>query len=168
MRIVEVKTKRDINNKIISQNATLGDYKRQERYLSLVNNSVNYTNGLVSGGYTYKNDRDRINNLITSSNKLIDMSNALTIDGNGIKIIDKLLIVALTKNKGIEISSDGGINYQTIIDGNGLNMSILPAASEVANGLMSKEDKIKLNTLSKTDANQLGSVFYMDVNVNDH
>ncbi|ELP8736061.1 hypothetical protein QTV21_002564, partial [Staphylococcus pseudintermedius] len=46
VRIVEVQTKRDINNKIFEQNATLGDYKKRDRYNSKVSNSVSLANSI--------------------------------------------------------------------------------------------------------------------------
>ncbi|EZY60623.1 hypothetical protein V060_02599, partial [Staphylococcus aureus R0294] len=46
VRIVEIKTVRDINNVIVSQDVVLGDFTREQRYMKKVNTAANYVSGL--------------------------------------------------------------------------------------------------------------------------
>ncbi|ASJ93577.1 hypothetical protein WL544_05955 [Staphylococcus epidermidis] len=164
IRIIEVKTIRDINNQIVKQDATLGDFKKKDRYLALVNSSVNYVKSLTKKRDDDYSDKDKIKNLALEASKLIGMSQSLNFDSSGLKSINQNLIVAFTKSQGIQISSDYGVTYNTLIDGNGLNMNLIPLASLNNNGLMSIEDKEKLNNINSAGSSNLGSVFYKEVN----
>ncbi|WP_070978570.1 SGNH/GDSL hydrolase family protein, partial [Staphylococcus aureus] len=46
VRIVEIKTIRDINNVIVKQDVTLGEFNREQRYMKKVNTAANYVSGL--------------------------------------------------------------------------------------------------------------------------
>lgn len=64
VRIVEVKTTLDLNNKIINQEVTLGEYKRYDRYMNRISVAANAIGGLGGGAFV----RDyRTNSAITSS-----------------------------------------------------------------------------------------------------
>lgn len=64
VRIVEVKTTLDLNNVIINQEVTLGDYKRYDRYMNRISVAANTIGGLGGGEFV----RDyRTNSAITSS-----------------------------------------------------------------------------------------------------
>lgn len=64
VRIVEVKTTLDLNNVIINQEVTLGDYKRYDRYMNRISIAANTIGGLGGGEFV----RDyRTNSAITSS-----------------------------------------------------------------------------------------------------
>lgn len=64
VRIVEVKTTLDLNNVIINQEVTLGDYKRYDRYMNRISVAANAIGGLGGGEFV----RDyRTNSAITSS-----------------------------------------------------------------------------------------------------
>lgn len=64
VRIVEVKTTLDLNNVIINQKVTLGDYKRYDRYMNRISVAANAIGGLGGGEFV----RDyRTNSAITSS-----------------------------------------------------------------------------------------------------
>ena len=64
VRIVEVKTTLDINNVIINQEVTLGEYKRYDRYMNRISVAANAISGLGGGEFI----RDyRTNSSITSS-----------------------------------------------------------------------------------------------------
>lgn len=64
VRIVEVKTTLDLNNVIINQEVTLGDYKRYDRYMNRISVAANAIDGLGGGEFV----RDyRTNSAITSS-----------------------------------------------------------------------------------------------------
>ncbi|MEN2010149.1 phage tail protein [Staphylococcus hominis] len=64
VRIVEVKTTLDLNNVIINQEVTLGDYKRYDRYMNRISIAANAIGGLGGGEFV----RDyRTNSAITSS-----------------------------------------------------------------------------------------------------
>ncbi|HCW9324997.1 TPA: peptidase, partial [Staphylococcus aureus] len=46
VRIVQVKTIRGINNVIVKQDVTLGEFNREQRYMKKVNTAANYVSGL--------------------------------------------------------------------------------------------------------------------------
>lgn len=46
VRIIEITTQRDINNKIIKLDVVLGEFRLQDRYMKAVNNAANYVNAL--------------------------------------------------------------------------------------------------------------------------
>ncbi|HCA7531761.1 TPA: hypothetical protein K8105_002618, partial [Staphylococcus pseudintermedius] len=91
VRIVEVQTKRDINNKIYEQNATLGDYKKQDRYNSKVSNSVSLANSIGGSSTDIREAKDKIKGFVSAANNVLDMGNALRADSKGIKSVNKLL-----------------------------------------------------------------------------
>ncbi|MGO4027202.1 hypothetical protein AB2L37_14845, partial [Staphylococcus pseudintermedius] len=163
VRIVEVQTKRDINNKIFEQNATLGDYKKQDRYNSKVSNSVSLANSISGSSTEIREAKDKIKGFVSAANNVLDMGNALRADSKGIKSVNKLLNTVFTPDKGITISNDGGKTFVTALDGDGINVDIVPVATTKKNGLMSKDDKIKLDNLNGVGSNGLGSIFYKEV-----
>lgn len=48
VRIIEITTHRDINNKIIKQDVVLGEFRLQDRYMKAVNSAANYVKGIKS------------------------------------------------------------------------------------------------------------------------
>ena len=164
VRIVEVRTKRDVNNNIYEQEGTLGDYKRKDRYASLVNNSTNFVKGITGSPTNVNDTQSRVNSIIASTGKIIDLVNAMQVDGTGIKSVDKLNIVHFTSDKGtIRVSKDGGTTYKDVINGDGVLVDGIAMATQSKNGLMSKEDKTKLDNLNNVGSSQLGSIFYKEV-----
>ncbi|MFI3131196.1 tail tube TT1 domain-containing protein [Mammaliicoccus sciuri] len=170
VRLIEIKTKRDAKNKIIKQDVVLGDYKRHQRYESAIGNATSFVGGITGGSKSILTMKEKLDNTIKMTNNVIDMSQSLNASIEGIKSINGLSIVAFTSNHGINVSSDGGKTYKTVITGNGINPETIPLVTEQENGLMSKEDKRKLNNLSNSGAiSKIGSIFYKEVNINaDH
>lgn len=168
VRIIEIKTVRDANNKIIKQDVVLGDYKRHQRYEAAVNNATSFVSSISGGSKSILTMRENIDNTVTITNNLIDMGQALNASSEGLKSVNGLSIVAFMSNFGIQYSHDGGKTYKTAITGEGINPEAIPIVTEKQNGLMSKEDKIKLNNLNETGANnhKLGSIFYKEVKNN--
>ncbi|WP_404968649.1 phage tail protein [Staphylococcus pseudintermedius] len=163
VRIVEVQTKRDINNKIFEQNATLGDYKKRDRYNSKVSNSVSLANSIGGSSTDIREAKDKIKGFVSAANNVLDMGNALRADSKGIKSVNKLLNTVFTPDKGIAISNDGGKTFVTALDGDGVNVDVIPVATTTKKGLMSKDDKIKLDNLNGVGSSRLGSIFYKEV-----
>lgn len=164
VRIVEVRTKRDVNNKIFEQEGTLGDYKRKDRYASLVNNSTNFVKSITGSPTNINEIQSKVNSIISATGKLVDLTNVMQIDSTGIKSVDKLKIVHITSDKGaIRVSNDGGTTYKEVITGDGVLVDGIAIATQSKNGLMSKEDKTKLDNLNGVGSNQLGSIFYKEV-----
>lgn len=48
VRIIEITTQRDINNKIIKQDVVLGEFRLQDRYMKAVNTAANYVKAIKS------------------------------------------------------------------------------------------------------------------------
>lgn len=48
VRIIEITTHRDINNKIIKQDVVLGEFRLQDRYMKAVNSAANYVKAIKS------------------------------------------------------------------------------------------------------------------------
>ena len=48
VRIIEITTHRDINNKIIKQDVVLGEFRLQDRYMKAVNTAANYVKAIKS------------------------------------------------------------------------------------------------------------------------
>ncbi|MCT1658909.1 SGNH/GDSL hydrolase family protein [Staphylococcus epidermidis] len=48
VRIIEITTHRDINNKIIKQDVVLGEFRLQDRYMKAVNSAANYVRAIKS------------------------------------------------------------------------------------------------------------------------
>lgn len=155
IRIIEVKTKRDENNNIFKQEATLGDYKRSERYLSLVNNSVTYTKDLANKNINFEANQNKVNSLISDTENLISMGNALNANSNGLTLINKLNIIALTKSKGIQISNNGGDSFKALINDGLLNTELIPLATSTSDGIMTKEDKLLINQFHNQNVNKM-------------
>lgn len=168
VRIIEIKTVRDVNNKIIKQDVVLGDYKRHQRYEAAVNNATSFVSSISGGSKSILTMKEKIDNTVTITNNLIDMGQALNASSEGLKSVNGLSIVAFMSNHGIQYSQDGGKTYKSAISGKGINTEAIPIVTEKQNGLMTKEDKIKLNNMNETGANnqKLGSIFYKEVNIN--
>ncbi|MBO1199123.1 hypothetical protein J3T81_06935 [Staphylococcus simiae] len=159
IRIIEVKTVRDEQNTIVKQDITLGNYKKKDRYRAQINSTISKTNELYNDKRSNQNsasDNKTINNNVTAATK------ALTFDSNGIQSVNHLNHVFFTQN-GIEISHDGGINKQVAISGSGINTAVIALATQNQDGLMSKDDKTKLDNLSGVGSSGLGSIFYKEV-----
>ncbi|WP_233509912.1 hypothetical protein [Staphylococcus pseudintermedius] len=100
---------------------------------------------------------------MSAANNVLDMGNALRADSKGIKSVNKLLNTVFTPDKGIVISNDGGKTFVTALDGDGVNVDVIPVATTTKKGLMSKDDKIKLDNLNGVGSSRLGSIFYKEV-----
>ncbi|WP_218696832.1 tail tube TT1 domain-containing protein [Mammaliicoccus sciuri] len=168
VRIIEIKTEYDANNKIIKQDVVLGDYKRHQRYEAAVNNATSYVTGISGGSKSILTMKEKLDNTVKMTNNLIDMGQALNASSEGLKSVNGLSIVEFHSKHAIQYSNDGGKTYKIAINGDGINPNAIPLATELENGIMSKEDKRKLNNLTNTGANnnRLGSIFYKEVKNN--
>ncbi|HEC2159205.1 TPA: phage tail protein [Staphylococcus delphini] len=170
VRIVEVKTKRNAKGKVISQPVILGDYKKHDRYTQSVSNATSYVNRIEKG---IGKDADKLNNAIRVSNTMFSFVQQLNMSDTGFSAIDGLNVTAFKAKKGIVYSSDGGKIFIDLFKGVGINTDAIPIATEIQNGLMTKEDKIKLDAMTsggsvqQGTANGLGSIFYKFVNVGE-
>ncbi|MFB3205725.1 phage tail protein, partial [Staphylococcus pseudintermedius] len=170
VRIVEVKTKRNAKGKVISQPVILGDYKKHDRYTQSVSNATSYVSRIEKG---IGKDADKLNNAIRVSNTMLDFVQQLNVSDTGFSAIDGLHVTAFKAKKGIVYSSDGGKTFIDLFKGSGINTAAIPVVTDQQNGLMSKEDKQKLDAMSQdgtvnTGATSgLGSIFYKFVNVGE-
>lgn len=183
VRIVEVKTTRNAAGKIIKQPLTLGDYKKRDRYTRAVSKATSYVNNVTSRVMlSADNTQARIDTASRLTTNLLDFSNALNASSRGLRSVDGLKIVDIMARDGIRTSNDGGSTYIDVITGDGINPDAIPLATSTQNGLLSKEDKAKLDALfngdlvlnnsntSKDNAdanvsdNLLGSKFYIALN----
>ena len=99
MRIVEVKTVRDAENKIVKQDVTLGDFNRHNRYLERISQAAQVVGGL-GGGFanSYRTTYAKANAAITSTRKSIDSNKALHGNENGIRaIVEKITYSNITE-----------------------------------------------------------------------
>lgn len=151
VRVVEIKTKRDANNKIIKQDVVLGDYKRHQRYESAVNNATSFVSSISGGSKSILTMKEKLDNTVSITNNTLDMGMALNASGEGLKSVNGMSIVAFTAKNGIEYSNDGGKTYKAAISGKGINLDALPIATTHKTGLMSKVDKQKLDALSNNN-----------------
>lgn len=157
VRIIEVTTTRDINNKIIKQDVVLGEFRRRDRYRKSANKASKAINKLESSGglgglggglaKTIGNVTSKVDALNYSTRDIIDMANSLNANAEGISAGDETNRVYFNSDGSIQKSNDGGETKQTIIDSKGINEDALPKVSESQNGLMLKDDKKKLNQL---------------------
>lgn len=177
VRIVEVETKRDENNRIYKQDVVLGEFNRRDRYMRRVSDAAKVVGGLGGGSNfssAFKTTKTQVDAIRSSAQNAISSTQALNASGRGLRGVDGDEIVAFEKN-GIKISDDGGDNFTTIITGKGLNKSAIPLATESSSGLMSSTDKKKLANLADgtssdttkpitdTERTKLGN---LDVNAN--
>lgn len=150
VRIVEVKTTRDANGDITKQDVTLGDYKRHKRYMAAVSSATSFVKNISGGSKSIATMQENVKNVASTTTDALDFVSALNASADGLKSASGLNIVSFTNKATIETSNDGGNTFTPIINGEGLNMNVLPLATQSSKGLMSKEDKIKLDGLSNT------------------
>lgn len=150
MRIVEVKTIRDAENKIVKQDVTLGDFNRHNRYLERISQAAQVVGGL-GGGFanSYRTTYAKANAAITSTRKSIDSNKALHGNANGIRaIVEKDHILEYNRNGKFRVSHDRGKTWQVIASAkSGFNKNVIPKATDKASGLMSNNDKKKVDRL---------------------
>lgn len=150
VRIIEIKTVRDAHNKIIKQDVVLGDIRRRDRYTKRVNNAATLASGLGGGSEGVRTIRTVNKRIIAASQAVNDVSNtsaSLEFDGLGIHAKSGKYAVSYMQD-GIKSSNDGGQKYTTLLTGNGFNMDAMPTATPLQKGLMSTQDKVKLDRLS--------------------
>lgn len=151
VRIIEISTTRDSDNEIIKQSVVLGDFSRQIRYMSMVNTAANVVGGLGGGSVvakTFQTMDQKTNALAQGTTKAIDVVNALNGTGKGLRAVNGSKIVAYERD-GIKISSDGGKTFKSAITGDSINPKVIPNVTEKTQGVMSPEDKVKLDNLGK-------------------
>ena len=150
MRIVEVKTIRDAENKIVKQDVTLGDFNRHNRYLERISQAAQVVGGL-GGGFanSYRTTYAKANAAITSTRKSIDSNKALHGNANGIRaIVEKDHILEYNRNGKFRVSHDRGKTWQVIASAkSGFNKYVIPKATDKSSGLMSNNDKKKVDRL---------------------
>lgn len=150
VRIIEIQTVRDAYNKIIKQDVVLGDIRRRDRYTKSVNNAATLANGLGGGNTAIKTVttvNKRIGTTAKAVSNVTDTATSLKFDGLGIHGESGRSRVSFMQD-GIKSSSNGGETYNTLINGNGFNMSAMSNVTTLAKGLMTPEDKIKLDKIS--------------------
>lgn len=153
-RIIEVTTKRDINNEIVAQDVVLGDFRRRERHKKEIKNATTFVNALSKNGGLGFNPAKSITNMAekgnvfaSASKQVLQLASAFEVDDTGIQAKDDSNRLKLGTDATIKTSNDGGSTYKTVVDGNGLNTDGLPTASSSKNGLMSSSDKSKLDKM---------------------
>lgn len=160
VRIIEIRTKRDAHNRIINQDVVLGDQRRRDRYQKSVNNAATLANGL-GGGSTGIRSINSVSKKIDATAKTVtkvtETSGALEYNGLGIHAKDGSKYLSYMKD-GIKSSNDAGNNYTVLMNGDGFNMDAMKVATQSTNGLMSKEDKVKLDKISDTTQHNTNSL----------
>ena len=78
VRIVEVKTKRDINNEIVKQEVVLGEYRRYDRYMNRVNVAANAIGGLGGGEFVrdYRSTSAKTSSVLATTIEMRNEGNA--------------------------------------------------------------------------------------------
>ncbi|QKQ05993.1 phage tail protein [Staphylococcus saprophyticus] len=149
VRIIEVVTKRDHKNRIYKQDVVLGEMNRRQRYMKRMNEAANVVSSLGGRGFasSYKNTENKTNAVVSSTQKMMDASNALNADGTGFTSKDGQNIVSIDTNAVIKVSNDGGETYKNIITGEGIDKTSIPSATTSSSGLMTSSDKKKLDNL---------------------
>lgn len=151
VRIIEIKTVRDAHNKIIKQDVVLGDIRRRDRYTKRVNNAATLASGLGGGSEGVRTIRTVNKRIIAASQAVTDVSNtsaSLEFDGLGIHGKSGKNVVSFMQD-GIKSSNDGAQKYTTLMNGDGFNMEAMPTATPLGKGLMSAQDKTKLDRLNE-------------------
>lgn len=152
-RIVEVNTERDPFGKITKQEVVFGDFRLREKYMKNLNNAAKYVNGL--GGLNTSNatkssrlTSEKIGANSKATANIIDSTSSLNFNMDGISTKGGKGGVALNKD-GLYV--DHGIDGNEpllIADENGLNTEAIPKTTTTKDGLMSSEDKKKLENIN--------------------
>ncbi len=157
VRIVEMTTIVDAKYNIVKQDLTLGDFKREDRYIADVNGAANFVGGLggsIGGNETLRAVQMKINGTASSIKNVVDSTVAIKHDGKGlhVKRDDWVLSILDTQEQtGLFYSLNKGVNYTPIFDKSGFNPNVIPDASPKRKGSMSIEDKKKLDLLEVND-----------------
>ena len=158
VRIVEITTKRDPNGKIVKQDVVVGDFRLRERYNRRIHNAANFVSnlggmgglggqgGAINFNTNMRNLDSQLKATSSATTKLIDSSQALNYDVQGITSKGDNGVVALREN-GVVYSKDNA-DFNVAIDGKGINPKAIPTATTSSNGAMSKEDKAKLDNFT--------------------
>ncbi|RIM19294.1 DUF7643 domain-containing protein [Staphylococcus chromogenes] len=147
-RIIEVKTKRDINNKILKQDVLLGDVKRAERYQKKVNQAANMASGLGGDNSAIKTIRtitNKVNLANTVTTEVAKSSKSISYSEKGIKTSNNEGYVTFGEGK-LTASADGN-TFTDVINGTGVLSHALPLATEDNRGAINPEEKKKLNQI---------------------
>lgn len=152
-RIVEVKTERDPFGKITKQEVVFGDFKLREKYMKNLNNAVKYVSGLggLNTSNPSKNSRltaEKIGANSKATSNIIDSTSALNFNMNGISTKGGKGGVALNKDGLYVDSGVEGNDPLLIANENGLNIEAIPKATINKDGLMSSEDKKKIENIN--------------------
>lgn len=152
-RIVEVKTERDPFGKITKQEVVFGDFRLREKYMKNLNNAAKYVNGL--GGLNTSNatkssrlTSEKIGANSKATANIIDSTSSLNFNMDGISTKGGKGGVALNKDGLYVDSGIDGNEPLLIADENGLNTEAIPKATTTKDGLMSSEDKKKLENIN--------------------
>lgn len=158
VRIVEITTKRDPYGKIVKQDVVVGDFRLRERYNRRIHNAANFVSnlggmgglggqgGAINFNTNMRNLDAQLKATSSATTKLIDSSQALNYDVQGITSKGDNGVVALREN-GVVYSKDNA-DFNVAIDGKGINPKAIPTATTSSNGAMSKEDKAKLDNFT--------------------
>lgn len=126
VRIVEVKTTLDLNNVIINQEVTLGDYKRYDRYMNRISIAANAIGGLGGGEFVrdYRTNSAITSSILATTIKMDKESNASSDKAGLLSAEDKKKLDSIdTSSKLTAKKVDGTIidlsNKELTIDENG-------------------------------------------------
>lgn len=152
-RIVEVKTERDPFGKITKQEVVFGDFRLREKYMKNLNNAAKYVNGLdgLNTSNATKSSRltsEKIGANSKATANIIDSTSSLNFNMDGISTKGGKGGVALNKDGLYVDSGIDGNEPLLIADENGLNTEAIPKATTTKDGLMSSEDKKKLENIN--------------------
>ena len=126
VRIVEVKTTLDLNNRIINQEVTLGEYKRYDRYMNRISVAANAIGGLGGGEFVrdYRTNSAITSSILATTIKMDKESNASTDKAGLMSAEDKKKLDSIdTSSKLTAKKVDGTVidlsNKELTIDENG-------------------------------------------------
>ena len=149
-RIIEVNTKRDPYNEIMKQDIVLGDASRAERYFKSVNQAANLASGLGGGNTGVKTIRTISTDVAKSSNvskEVARSTQSVSYTDEGIKTSGNGS--TLVFGNGVINGVDDKNSATEIVNSNGINPMALPKASKSSNGVITPEEKLKLNQIDE-------------------
>ncbi|MCE5058165.1 phage tail protein [Mammaliicoccus sciuri] len=130
MRIIEIKTTRDAQHKIIKQSVTVGDPNRITRYQAKSNGAFSDLNDLLSGR-TQLRESVLPAAIKRATDMLTETASELTFSEKGIIAVDKdnPNYLTLFNSSGLGVSSDGGQTFRNAITRGEINADLITAGS---------------------------------------
>ncbi|HEC2158272.1 TPA: phage tail protein [Staphylococcus delphini] len=130
MRIVEIKTTRDAQHKIIKQAVTVGDPNRITRHQAKSSGAFNDLNDLLSGR-TQLRESVLPAAVKRATIMLTETASELTFSEKGIIAVDKdnPNYLTLFNSSGLGVSTDGGQTFRSAITRGAINADLITAGS---------------------------------------